>query len=189
MVSNRDRLRVGFARADLPSVRFSSLRSPVGQIFFSMSDCGLYDVTFGVRRDAEYRRLMGRRAHKVWRDDDGLRDVHDEFVAYFGGHSFTFLVPTDLRGVTPFVGKVLRMVKAVSFGSVTSYGLLARQLGHPRAGRAVGSALGRNPVPIVIPCNRIVRSTGEVGGYIGGNLVKRALLDIEGYRASGVRGR
>ena len=170
--------------AGVASARFSSLRSPLGQIFFVMSRRGLCNVTIGVRRHAEYRRYMERRSTEVWRDDNGLRDVYDEFVAYLSGRSQTFAVPTDLRGVTPFVGQVLRKVKAVSFGTVTSYGSVARQLGHPRAGRAVGTALGRNPVPIVIPCHRVLRSTGEVGGYAFGRTVKRALLGIEGYRTS-----
>jgi len=177
MGSTRELPFVGVA-----SVRFSSLRSPLGQIFFVMSGRGLCNVTIGARRHAEYRRYMERHSTEVWRDDEGLRDVYDEFVAYLSGHSQTFVVPTDLRGVTPFVGQVLRKVQTVTFGAVTSYGSVARQLGHPRAGRAVGTALGRNPVPIVIPCHRVLRSTGEVGGYAFGSKVKRALLGIEGYR-------
>ncbi|MDP6372420.1 MAG: methylated-DNA--[protein]-cysteine S-methyltransferase [Vicinamibacterales bacterium] len=184
LTAARQRLRVGFEQIGQPPVRFSSWRSPVGEIFFGMSDRGLCDVTFGVRRDSDYRRRLAQRAPEVWRDDTALNEIRSEFAAYFAGRTRTFSVPTDLRGVTPFAGRVLRLAHAVPFGQAISYGSLARRLGQPRAGRAVGNALGRNPVPIVIPCHRVVRAGGQLGGYVGGAAVKRALLDLEGYRAS-----
>ena len=145
-----------------------------------MSDRGLCDVTFGLRRDVDYRRRLGHRVPEIWRDDATLREVRAEFVAYFDGRTRKFSIPTDLRGVTPFVRAVLRLAKRLPFGRVTSYGSLAGSLGRPRASRAVGRALGRNPVPIVIPCHRVVRATGKLGGYVGGARAKRALLRLEG---------
>jgi len=184
LAAARQRLRIGFERIGQPPVHFSSWRSPVGQIFFGMSDRGLCDVAFGVRRDSDYRRRLAQRAPEVWRDDTALNEVRSEFTAYFAGRTRTFSVPTDLRGLTPFTGRVLRLAHAVPFGLAISYGSLARRLGRPGAGRAVGTALGRNPVPIVIPCHRVVRAGGQLGGYVGGAAVKQALLDLEGYRAS-----
>ena len=181
--ASRARLRAAFTRAQYPPVRFSSVRSPAGHVYFGMTDRGVCDVTFGMRRDGEYRRRLGRRVPEVWRDDKGLRDVRDEFLAYFEGRSRKVAVRTDLRGVTPFVGQVLRRAKAIPFGHVTSYGALAHALGRPQASRAVGGALGRNPVPIVIPCHRVVRATGQLGGYVGGTRAKQTLLALEGYRA------
>ena len=178
--TSRARLRAAFARAGCPPVAFSSVRSPVGLVYFGMSDRGLCDVTFGLRHDADYRRRLGRRVPEIWRDDAALREVRAEFLAYFDGRTRKFSIPADLRGVTPFVGAVLRLAKRLPFGRVTSYGSLARRLGRPRASRAVGSALGRNPVPIVIPCHRVVRATGMLGGYVGGARAKRALLRLEG---------
>ena len=178
--TSRARLRAAFARGGCPPVTFSSVRSPVGLVYFGMSDRGLCDVTLGLRRDVDYRRRLGHRVPEIWRDDATLREVRDEFVAYFDGRTRKFSVPTDLRGVTPFVRGVLRLAKRLPFGRVTSYGSLAGSLGRPRASRAVGSALGRNPVPIVIPCHRVVRAAGPLGGYVGGARAKRALLKLEG---------
>ena len=183
VATSRKRLRAAFANAGCPPVTFSSLRSPIGLVYFGMSDRGLCDVTFGLRRDDDYRRRLGHRAPEIWRDDAALREVRDEFSAYFEGRIRKFSTPTDLRGVTPFVVSVLRLAKRLPFGRVTTYGSLARRLGQPRASRAVGGALGRNPVPIVIPCHRVVRATGGLGGYVGGVRAKRALLSLEGCRA------
>ena len=83
--------------------RSSSVRSPVGLVYFGMSDRGLCDVTFGLRRDVDYRRRLGHRVPEIWRDDATLREVRAEFVAYFDGRTRKFSIPTDLRGVTPFV--------------------------------------------------------------------------------------
>ena len=83
--TSRARLRAAFARAGCPPVAFSSVRSPVGLVYFGMSDRGLCDVTFGLRRDADYRRRLGRRVPEIWRDDAALREVRAEFLAYFDG--------------------------------------------------------------------------------------------------------
>ena len=103
-----------------------------------------------------------------------------ELEDYFSGRRKTFEVPIDFRFVTPFQERVLRATARIPFGSVSSYGEIARQIGKPEAQRAVGGALGHNPVPIIIPCHRVIAANGSIGGYTGGLEIKRELFKIEG---------
>ena len=89
-------------------------------------------------------------------------------------------MPIDLRGMTEFQHRVLDAASEIPFGRVESYGDIARRIQRPGASRAVGNALGRNPLPIVVPCHRVVTSGGQLGGYTGGLDIKRALMHIEG---------
>ena len=100
---------------------------------------------------------------------------------YFSGQRKIFSVPVDLRGVSHFTAKVLRETLTIPFGRLTTYGNLADRLSSPKAYRAVGSALGRNPVPIVIPCHRVIGNKGRLGGFTSGLLIKRSLLRLEGH--------
>lgn len=103
-----------------------------------------------------------------------------ELGEYLAGARAFFTVPVDLVGVGGFQRRVLETTARIPFGEVRSYAWVARQIGHPRAVRAVGTALGRNPVPLLVPCHRVLRSDGAVGGYaLGGGAVKRRLLAIE----------
>lgn len=99
---------------------------------------------------------------------------------YFEGRLERFRLPVDLRSITPFQRKVLDITAKIPFGHVLSYGEVARGIGQPTASRAVGNALGKNPVPIVIPCHRVIAAGGRLGGYTGGLHIKRALMRIEG---------
>jgi methylated-DNA-[protein]-cysteine S-methyltransferase len=106
--------------------------------------------------------------------------IRRALVDYWRGPRRRFDLPIDLGGVSPFQRRVLRAARRIPAGRVLSYGDLARRIGQPRACRAVGQALGRNPVPIVIPCHRVVAGAGRLGGYVGGVARKRKLLAIEG---------
>jgi methylated-DNA-[protein]-cysteine S-methyltransferase len=101
---------------------------------------------------------------------------------YFTDPGYRFELPVDLDRLTPFQVTVLQAARSIPSGSVWTYGQLARTIGSPKASRAVGQALGRNPVPIVIPCHRVVASDGSLGGYSGGGGLqsKRFLLGLEG---------
>jgi O-6-methylguanine DNA methyltransferase len=103
-----------------------------------------------------------------------------ELESYFAGRSKRFRISIDLRWATPFQRKVLNAASGVPFGEVASYGDIARRIGNPKARRAVGGALGKNPVAIVIPCHRVVAADGSIGGYTGGLDIKRELMRIEG---------
>ena len=93
-------------------------------------------------------------------------------------------LPLDLEDNTPFQMKVWQALRAIPYGRVRSYGWVARKIGKPRAARAVGSACGANPVPLLVPCHRVVAGDGSLGGFSGGLLNKRRLLKLEGIRVS-----
>jgi methylated-DNA-[protein]-cysteine S-methyltransferase len=122
-----------------------------------------------------------------------LAEAQRELGEYFAGRRTTFDLPIDLHAVTAWDRLVLDGARRLAYGEVTSYGALARAIGRPRAARAVGGALGRNPVPVVIPCHRILAANGTLGGYGGGGHapheqmldVKRWLLALEGARVAG----
>ena len=99
----------------------------------------------------------------------------------FAGERISFDLPLDLTSGTPFQQAVWRAALQIPFGEVRSYAWAAKRIGNPRASRAVGRALGANPIPIIVPCHRVVRSAGGLGGYSGGLGLKRKLLDLEAH--------
>ena len=102
-----------------------------------------------------------------------------EMSAYFAGRLRSFSAPCDLDGLPPFTRAVLKITAQIPYGEVRSYRWVANKLGKPRASRAVGNALARNPIPIIIPCHRVVRSDGAIGGFALGRNWKRRLLQLE----------
>lgn len=102
-----------------------------------------------------------------------------ELDAYFTGQLCRFSTPCDLRGLPPFTQAVLKIASKIPYGEVRSYRWVAEQLGSPKAARAVGNALARNPIPIIIPCHRVIRADGSLGGYALGLDWKRRLLELE----------
>jgi methylated-DNA-[protein]-cysteine S-methyltransferase len=102
-----------------------------------------------------------------------------EITEYLGGERREFATPVDWRGWPAFTRQVLETCARVPYGTTVSYGELARRVGSPRAARAVGQALGRNPVPLIVPCHRVVRADGGLGGFGGGPALKGRLLELE----------
>ncbi len=115
------------------------------------------------------------------REDDAFAGVADQLEEYFAGDRTEFDVPLELEG-TDFQRRVWTQLRAIPYGETISYGELARRVGRPKGPRAVGQANGRNPIPIIVPCHRVLASNG-IGGYGGGLKLKRALLAIEGVTA------
>lgn len=105
--------------------------------------------------------------------------ARDELAEYFQGKRAFFSVPVDLSGVPEFQKKVLAAARSIPFGEVRPYAWVARRIGRPRAARAVGTALGRNPVPFIVPCHRVLQAGGGLGGYLFGADVKSRLLSLE----------
>ncbi len=103
-----------------------------------------------------------------------------ELDEYFAGAGSAFELPLDWTLVGPFARRVLRVASAIPYGCVLSYAQVAAEAGSPRGSRAAGNALGANPIPIVVPCHRVLRSGGALGGYGGGLDRKRFLLELEG---------
>ncbi len=156
--------------------------TPVGSVFVSVGPAGLRDVTIG---GSEVGFLSHLRAQGQAAPIRSARETHQvtfQIEQYFRGERAAFDCPVDLSGVTGFHRQVLLAAARIPRGSVTTYGALARSLGKPRAARAVGRALATNPVPLVIPCHRVIASDGSLGGYSASNGVatKLQLLRFEG---------
>ncbi len=114
------------------------------------------------------------------RDDRGLADrARRELAEYLAGKRVFFSVPVDLSGLPEFQRRVLEEARRIPYGEARSYSWIARRIGRPRAVRAVGTALGRNPVPFIVPCHRVLRSDGSLGGYAFGQGLKEQLLKME----------
>ncbi|TAL10124.1 MAG: methylated-DNA--[protein]-cysteine S-methyltransferase [Nitrospirae bacterium] len=114
------------------------------------------------------------------REGRHIKAAQSAIETYLKGKSRSFNLPIDLDGQTPFQKKVWQMLQTIPYGRVRSYGWVARKIGRPRAARAVGAACGANPVPLLVPCHRVVAGDGSLGGFSGGLPNKKRLLTLEG---------
>jgi methylated-DNA-[protein]-cysteine S-methyltransferase len=167
----------------LKAAHYGLMESPVGDLLIVVTDDGVADVSYLANRDREelFSELEERGILASERASDVV-PVREQLEEYFGHHRTTFSLPVDLTGLTPFTQQVLKATSHVPFGQVSTYQGIASAIGRPSATRAVGNALGRNPVPVIVPCHRVVRSDGSMGWYTGGAHIKERLLDIEGVR-------
>jgi len=152
--------------------------TPVGPLLLAASDRGLCAVSFGSSLD-DFLRRVERRGFRPAPSSERVREAVKQLREYFAGRRRRFDMTVDLAGQTPFQRQVLEATARVPAGSVASYGDIARAIGRPRATRAVGAALGQNPVPLVVPCHRIIGSDGGLHGYGGGLDIKEKLLRLE----------
>jgi len=165
-------------------VYYCSLPSPIGRVLVAASETGLVRVSFR-RTEASFAAdLREQLGAEPLRSATRTADIVHQLRAYFAGQRRAFDVRLDLRHVSPFQRRVLMAAASVPSGQVVSYGEIARRIGQPRGSRAVGQALGHNPIPIVIPCHRVIAAGGRIGGYGGGLATKRKLLRIEGALAA-----
>jgi methylated-DNA-[protein]-cysteine S-methyltransferase len=154
--------------------------SPVGALLLAATDIGVVRVAFEVEdHDRVLDRLGESLGSRILRGGSRLDELARELDDYFGGRRHGFDVPVDLRLVRGFRLAVLEHLSHIPYGSTESYGQVALAAGSPRAVRAVGSACATNPLPIVVPCHRVVRSDGSLGGYLGGLPTKERLLTLE----------
>ena len=109
-----------------------------------------------------------------------FRDILKNLDRYFKGEKVEFRAEIDISGLRPFTQKVLKELMNIPYGELRSYGWIGKRLGYPGASRAVGQAVGRNPVPIIIPCHRVIRQDGTIGGFSSGIHIKKMLLSMEG---------
>jgi O-6-methylguanine DNA methyltransferase len=176
---SRRRVRAWHAQA-APLIRWDVFESPLGSFYVAASDRGLVQIAFGISEEAFLSRLNPRA--RLERSPDTLAGIAARLRAYFDDPSVPFELPVDLSGVSPFQRAALELIRGIPAGTVWTYKQVAEALGRPRASRAVGQALAHNPVPIVIPCHRVVGSGGALTGYGGGGGVptKRWLLQREG---------
>jgi methylated-DNA-[protein]-cysteine S-methyltransferase len=156
-------------------VRSDFVDSPVGELWIASTDRGLCRISYYAEGFEES--LAQQFGVRVLRAP--LDNVRRELDEYFEGRRRTFDLPLDLR-VAQFQADVLRELARVPYGHTDTYGSLAAKAGKPGAARAVGTVMNRNPIPIVLPCHRIVGASGALTGYAGGLEVKRHLLQLEG---------
>jgi len=169
------RFREAAIREGLVDVRYDLVDSPVGELFIAATDRGLARISYfpdGIEDVVAH--TFGARVLR-----SPLDDVRRELDEYFAGHRRSFDLPLDLR-VAPFHAAVLAELARVPYGETDTYGSLAAKAGRPQAARAVGTVMNRNPIPIVLPCHRIVGANGALTGYEGGLDIKRHLLQLEG---------
>ncbi|AEE46039.1 methylated-DNA--[protein]-cysteine S-methyltransferase [Cellulomonas fimi] len=169
------------AAADgLLDVAYRTVDSPVGPLLLARTPAGVVRVAFAVQgHDAALQELSDRVSPRVLEAPSALDDVARELDEYFAGTRRTFDVPVDLRLLDGFRRSVVEHLRDVAYGRTASYAQMAAAAGSPRAVRAVGTACALNPVPLVLPCHRVVRSDGSPGQYAGGASAKRTLLALE----------
>ncbi len=161
-------------------LKYSTIETPLGTVWFAAGEKGLKFLLlryFDDRRVAqELRKAKGA---KLSRDDKALRHLSAQLKRYFDGDKVRFDVDVDLSTGTPFQQSVWKAVKKVPYGRLVSYKKIAGDVGNRRAARAVGNALAANPIPIVIPCHRVIRRDGGLGGFTGGIRWKKKLIELE----------
>ena len=182
-----DTLRAGLARRaaeeGLLDVAYAILDSPLGPLTVVVTPRGLVRLNYpGETLEQQLDELAARISPRILRAPERTDDVRRQLDDYFEGRARDFHVPIDWRLVRGFAGEVLRATARIPFGVVSSYREIAAEAGSPRAYRAAGNALGSNPIPIVVPCHRVLHAGGGLGGYTGGLDRKRFLLQLEGVR-------
>ncbi|MGZ4389243.1 MAG: methylated-DNA--[protein]-cysteine S-methyltransferase [Gaiellaceae bacterium] len=168
------RFREAAAAEGLLDAAYDLVESPVGTLLVAATDRGVCRISYTPDLDA----LAAAVGPRLLRVPSRLAEVRRQLEEYFAGTRHEFDLPVDLHAPA-FQEQVLRELALVPYGELATYGELARRIGRPRAARAVGGALNRNPVPIVLPCHRVVGATGALVGYAGGLDRKRALLALE----------
>jgi methylated-DNA-[protein]-cysteine S-methyltransferase len=174
------RFREAAAALGLVDVGFDVVDSPVGRLLVAASDRGLASISFDAEPEGQLDRLARIAGPRVLRSPRSVDPVRRELDEYFEGRRQAFDVPLDLRALPEFTVSVLRELARVPYGETTTYGALATRVGRPRAARAVGTVMHRNRIPIVLPCHRVVGSSGDLVGYAGGLDKKLSLLRLEG---------
>jgi methylated-DNA-[protein]-cysteine S-methyltransferase len=174
-------LTPAIAAAGLLDVAYATLDSPVGRLLLAATPRGLVRVAYVDfdGEDAVLEALAARISPRVIAAPRVVDPGRFELDEYFAGRRRRFEVPLDWQLVRGFGRRVLEATARVPYGSVSTYKRVAGEAGNERASRAAGNALGANPLPIVVPCHRILHSTGGLGGYTGGLERKRALLALE----------
>jgi methylated-DNA-[protein]-cysteine S-methyltransferase len=174
------RLVTAATEAGILDVAYRTMDTPVGSLLLAATDKGLVRVAYA-REDHDM--VLDQLAHdvspRVLRAPARLDRAAREIEEYFGGRRSLFDLPLDFQLAHGFRRDVLAHLAEIAYGTTATYAAVATAAGHPKAVRAVGTACANNPLPVVVPCHRVVRSDGTVGQYVGGTDAKRALLALE----------
>jgi methylated-DNA-[protein]-cysteine S-methyltransferase len=169
----------------LLDVAYATVDSPLGPLVVAATPRGLVRLAYtGSRDEGEVvEDLAGKLSPRILEAPERLDDVRRQLDEYFEGRRAGFEVPIDWSLTHGFTGKVLRQTARIGYGKTSTYAEVAGRAGSPRAVRAAGNALGSNPIPVVVPCHRVLRTGGALGGYTGGVERKEFLLRLEGVLA------
>lgn len=163
---------------------YTSLDSPIGTVFVASTPTGICAISLSVTEETFFSEIKIHGTPE--RDDKRLNKLKKDLKDYFHGMKVDFgNYPLDISAGTAFQQKVWRKLLEIPYGETRSYKWLAEEVGSPNGFRAVGGANGKNPIPIIIPCHRVINSDGSLGGYSGGVWIKEWLLKLE---AKGLRG-
>ncbi len=180
MAGLHSRLAAAAGRDGVLDIAYRTVDSPVGPLLLAATDQGLIRVAYAREdHDAVLQQLADKVSPRILLAPARLDAVARELDEYFGRARRTFDVPLDWRLAAGFRAAVLHHLPEIGYGRTASYADVAALAGSPKAVRAVGTACAKNPLPVVVPCHRVVRSDGAMGGYLGGPEAKRLLLDLE----------
>jgi methylated-DNA-[protein]-cysteine S-methyltransferase len=176
----RDRLAVEAEAAGLLDVAYRTIASPIGTLLLAATPLGLIRVAFDREGlDAVLGTLAEKVSPRILHAPGRLDGAARELEEYFAGRRHTFDLPLDLSLSKGFRREVLGYLPDIGYGETASYGAVAAAVGNPKAVRAVGTACATNPLPVIVPCHRVVRSSGQIGSYLGGADAKKILLELE----------
>lgn len=161
-----------------PNIVYAEFSSAQGNVYLAATKCGLAGMWFTDQRHlpdvSAWKQVDNASQQRV------LKETQRQLQAYFAGQLRQFDIPLDLSAGTAFQQSVWQALLAIPFGKTTSYGALSRSIGKPLAVRAVGTAIGRNPIGVIVPCHRVIGADGSLTGYAGGLHRKEAFLKLEG---------
>jgi methylated-DNA-[protein]-cysteine S-methyltransferase len=176
----RERLATAAQAEGILDLAYRTVDSPVGPLLLAATDIGLVRVAYSREdHDTVLQTLADRISPRILHAPARLDAAARELEEYFAGTRQTFDVALDWRLSAGFRASVLHRLPDIGYGHTASYATVAALAGNPKAVRAVGTACATNPLPVVIPCHRVVRSDGSMGGYLGGVEAKRTLLTLE----------
>lgn len=175
-----DRLAETADAEGILDIAYRTLDTPVGTLLLAATPAGLVRVAYDSEgHDDVLQTLATRISPRVLNAPKRLDAAAHEIDEYFAGRRHTFDLPLDFSLARGFRLAVLTHLRDIAYGHTASYAAVAAAAGSPKAVRAVGTACAHNPLPVVVPCHRVVRSDGSAGGYLGGPAAKRLLLDLE----------
>jgi methylated-DNA-[protein]-cysteine S-methyltransferase len=180
MARLRERLAAQAQREGILDVAYRTLDTPAGELLLAATDKGLVKIAFAVQdHDRVLQQLADGVSPRILNSPKRLDDTSRQIEEYFAGERTRFDLPLDWRLSKGFRREVLAHLQEIGYGHTESYAQVAAASGRPKAVRAVGTACATNPLPVVVPCHRVVRSDGSAGGYAGGAEAKRVLLTLE----------
>ena len=165
-------------------LKYITFNTNMGWVGIFGSVKGLLRTTLPRRSAQEAHQLLGDSVNCATWSPRLFEDLMERLKAYFGGHKAAFPDRLDLSGATPFQREVWEITRLIPYGETRDYAWVAEQIKRPGAVRAVGQALARNPLPVIVPCHRVAASDGKLGGYSGGVEMKRQLLFLEAVASS-----